>query len=282
MQILTIFVRLLGLFAALLSWSSLHCAAAEEGIRIGVAPHTSTRVILELYQPLRLFLETQLHEPVEILTAPDFTEFARRAVAQHYDIAITTGHQAQMLRADSGYIPLVTYKADFKALIVVPASMAEGTAPSALDGTTVLGLNPSSLVTIWGQHWLADHKIKPDQMRYVSAADSVAQLILSGDASAGCISLANFQKLPDAIQDKLRILVQSPPLAGRVYMLNGRLSRKTAAIKSALAAFAASPQGQKYFADNQLDGYRDIEAAELQGMDAYADEVRKVLHGVGH
>ena len=35
--------------------------------------------------------------PVEIVTAPDFTEFARRAMAQDYDIAITTGHQARLL-----------------------------------------------------------------------------------------------------------------------------------------------------------------------------------------
>ena len=69
--------------------------------RIGVAPHSSARVILEMYQPLRLYLEQVLQRPVEIVTAPDFTEFARRGMAQNYDIAITTGHQARLLQTDA-------------------------------------------------------------------------------------------------------------------------------------------------------------------------------------
>ncbi len=59
----------------------LMCAGlgwAEEAFIIGVAPHTSARVILETYQPLRLHLQRALGIPVEILTAPDFNEFARQ------------------------------------------------------------------------------------------------------------------------------------------------------------------------------------------------------------
>lgn len=82
--------------------------AANAPFRIGVAPHSSARVIIEMYQPLRLHLEQALHLPVEIVTAPDFTEFARRAMAQQYDIAITTGHQARLLQTDAGYLPLLT------------------------------------------------------------------------------------------------------------------------------------------------------------------------------
>src|SRR5208337_5306639 len=57
---------------------------ASEAFVIGVAPHTSARVILKLYEPLRLYLEKSLGRPVEVITAPDFSEFARRALAQEY------------------------------------------------------------------------------------------------------------------------------------------------------------------------------------------------------
>ena len=83
---------LLGMLAAPLALRLAQAAPAV--LRIGVAPHSSARVILQMYQPLRDFLAERLGQPVEIVTAPDFTEFARRALAGNYDVAITTGHQA--------------------------------------------------------------------------------------------------------------------------------------------------------------------------------------------
>ncbi|MGE5476048.1 MAG: PhnD/SsuA/transferrin family substrate-binding protein [Bacteroidales bacterium] len=251
---------------------------AAEPFVIGVAPHTSARVIIEQYQPVRAALAAALGRPVEVATAPDFTEFARRAVAQEYDLAVTTGHQAELLRADAGYLPMVTYKADFRAVLVVsrdsPVRKADG-----LNGKVVLGLNPSSLVTLWGLHWLRDNHVATREIRFVSAADSVAQLILSGDAAGGFMSLANFQKLPADVQARLRIQESSQPMAGRVYMLNGRHDNKARNVLMALRNFGASPQGKQYFADNKLEGYRDIGEAELKAMAPFADEVRQVMKG---
>lgn len=273
-------MRMSGIWAVLLAGvmavSARVQAAEVEPFLVGVAPHTSARVIIEQYQPVRAALAAALGQPVEIVTAPDFTEFARRAVNQEYDVAITTGHQAEMLRADSGYLPLLTYAASFRAVMVVGRE-SPVTSASALRDKVVLGLNPSSLVTLWGQHWLAGNGVKPRQIRYVSAADSVAQLILAGDASAGFISLANFQKLPADVQARLRIQESSAPLAGRVYMLNGRQAARHAQVLAALRAFATTAAGQRYFAENKLEGYRDITVAELQAMAPYADEVRQNL-----
>ncbi|HLO77201.1 MAG TPA: phosphate/phosphite/phosphonate ABC transporter substrate-binding protein [Magnetospirillum sp.] len=277
--------RMLGMVAAVLvalGWAGLARAQAPspagEAFLVGVAPHTSARVIIEQYQPVRAALAQALGRPVEIVTAPDFTEFARRAVAQEYDVAVTTGHQAELLRADAGYAPLVTYKADFLAVLVVDRE-SPIKKPDGLNGTVVLGLNPSSLVTLWGLHWLRDKHVAPRQVRFVSAADSVAQLILAGDAAGGFMSLANFQKLPADVQDRLRIQESSQPMAGRVYMLNGRDAGLQAKVMAALKGFAASPEGLRYFSENKLDGYRDIGVAELKTMAPFADEVRQVLKG---
>ena len=275
-------MRLMGIVAALcIGMMSVPVRAqtpAEPSFVVAVAPHTSARVIIEQYQPVRAALAAALGQPVEIITAPDFTEFARRAVAGQYDIAVTTGHQAELLRADSGYVPLLTYAASFRAVMVVGRDSPIRSAAD-LAGKVVLGLNPSSLVTLWGLHWLDGKGVKPRQTRYVSAADSVAQLILAGDAAAGFISLANFQKLPDDVQAGLRIQEQSAPLAGRVYMLNGRHAARRDLVLSALRSFAATAEGQRYFAENKLEGYRDITEAELQAMAPYADEVRRNLGG---
>ena len=251
-------------------------ASAGEPIILGIAPHTSARFILEAYQPLRLHLEKELGAVVEIRTATDFTEFARRAVAQEYDIAVTTGHQARLLQTDAKYLPLLTYKAGFRAVAIVAV---KGPVQSVKDlkGKNALGLSPSSLVTLWGEHWLKDNGLSSVPVKYVSASDSVAHLLISGDASVGFTSLANFEVLKPEVRSQLRILAQSPYMAGRVYMLNGRDSAKKKAIDDALWKFADSAEGKKYFESKKLEGYRKLKPHELDSMDPYAAEVRKVL-----
>lgn len=261
---------------ALAAASGLAAGQEQRPFVLGIAPHTSARVILEMYQPLRRQLEASLQQPVEVQTAPDFTEFARRALNQEYDIAVTTGHQARLFQVDAGYLPLVTYIADFKAVALVDKN---GPIRSAADlkGASVLGLSPTSLVTQWGVQWMKKQNLGEVPIRYVSAADSVSLQLLAGEAAAGFTSLANYQKLPAEQQIRLRILAQSEPMVGRVYLLNKRWTRERRGVDKALAAFAASEGGKAYFAQNRLDGYRPLKQRELEAMDPYVAETRQVL-----
>lgn len=248
---------------------------AQAVFRLGIAPHTSARVILEMYQPLRLQLEKALGVPVEVVTAPDFTEFAKRMLHQDYDIAVTTGHQARLAQTDADYLPLLTYSAEFRAVALMAGTSKYKTAKD-LRGLPVLGLSPTSLVTLWGQHWMKQNG-NLDTLRYVSASDSVARLVLSGEAAAGFMSMANYQSLPREVQSQIRFLVISEPLAGRVYMLNKRQSARKEQIDAALAAFAGSAEGKAYFEKYKLEGYRKLKPKELELMEPYAKETRQTL-----
>ena len=250
---------------------------ARESFVIGVAPHTSARVILEMYQPLRQYMEKALDIPVEIVTAPDFDTFARRGLAKEFDLAVTTGHQARLFQTDAKYIPLLTYKADFRAVALV-ADAGPVRKPADLKGKPVLGLSPASLVTLWGVHWMKENKLDTSNVKFVSASDSVAQLIVAGEAAAGFTSLANFQKLTPAVRSQLRVLAESKSMAGRVYVLNKSRAALQKKIDAALWAFAATPEAKTYFENNKLEGYRKLRPGELKEMDPYAAEVRKALN----
>jgi phosphonate transport system substrate-binding protein len=267
---------LCGLGLILLAWLPLVAQGAPGPFRLGIAPHTSTRVILELYQPLRTHLEKALGRAVEVQTAPDFTEFAKRALHHDYDLVVTTGHQARLLQVDARFSPLLTYKAEFKAVAMVPLRSSVKAARD-LRGTTAIGLSPSSLVTLWGQHWLKSQGMAEVPLRYVSAADSVAQLLLAGEGSVGFVSLANFQKLPVEVQAGLRLLAEGPPMVGRVYVLDPGQAPQKDRILKALWAFADSEAGRQYFEKNKLEGYRALRRRELESMDPYASEVRQTL-----
>ncbi len=265
----------LGLLAAIGAFAA-PVVAAEQVLRIGVAPHTSARVILEMYQPLREKLQADLGMPVEIQTAPDFSEYIRRALNREYDIAITTGHQARLLQTDAGYLPLLTYAAEFRSVAVVAKDSPLRRA-AELRGATVLALGPTSLVSLWGIHWLETNGVRDVTKRFVSAADSVAQIILAGEAVAGFMSTANFQGLPPDARAGLRIFAQSAPMLGRVYMLNGAMVARRDQILSSLHAFAASPAGARYFESTGLGGYRGFARGEIEAMDPYARDVRAAL-----
>jgi len=250
-------------------------AQTAEPFRLGIAPHTSARMILEMYQPLRLHLEHALGRPVEVVTAPDFTEFARRMMRLEYDLAITTGHQARLAQTDASYTPMITYSADFRAVALV-ADNSKIHQIGDLKGKAVLGLSPTSLVTLWGQHWLKSGGLT-QALRYVSASDSVVHLILENQVAAGFTSMANYQSLPREIQVKLRFLSISEPMAGRVYVLSPKQITLKQAIDNALRSFPQTEAGRSYFSKYMLDGYRQLKSKELEAMDPFAAEVRQTL-----
>lgn len=258
----------------LLVWAG--ALRAGEPLKFGVAPHTSARVVLAMYQPLRLHLEQALGQPVAVETATDFTEFGQRLLQGQYDLAVTTSHQARLAQTEVGYLPLLTYQADFKAVALVTQNSPYQQAAD-LKGTVVLGLSPSSLVTLWGQHWLRQNGVEDVSIRYVSAADSVSRQLQAGDVAAAFTSLANYQKLQPDIRGDLRILAESMPMPGRIYVLSPKHAALQEPILAALWSFVDSPAGRDYMTTNKLVGYRALNPEELPNMDPYAAETRKVL-----
>ena len=114
-------------------------------------------------------------------------------------------------------------------------------------------------------------------MQFISAADSMAQLVIQQDAVVGFMSQANYEKLGADIRAQLRVVARSPEMAGRIYLLNSRQHSRLPQMQRLLAQFAQSPEGLQYFQENKLDGYRAIKPGELEVMRPYAEEVRRTL-----
>lgn len=247
--------------------------------RVGVAPHASARVILSMYQPLRESLRVSLGRPVEIVTAPDFVTYAQRALDRTYDITIVAGQQARMLQTDADYRPLVAYRSEFRIVAVAPTASDER-GPEDFVGKSIVGLGATSMADMWGAEWLKTAGIDESGMPHVSAADNVARLVLNGNAAAGFMSRASYRALAPELRSGLRVLAESGPLLGRVYMLNARHEGEHATLMRALRTFAESEAGKAYFKEFHLDGYREIDPGELEAMEPYARRVRDSLKAV--
>lgn len=251
----------------------------KNALVIGVAPHTSARALFASYQPLRLFLQTRLQRDVRIVSAPNFEEFMRRALAGRYDIAITTGHQARLLQTDMGWLPLLTYQADFRVVWIKAANNQAIGRLEDLNGRKVLSLGPGSLTWLWSRQQLAERGVVPANVGFVNASDSVAELIVSG-AAAGALSQAGVDQLNVNVGKQLHVFERSPSFLGRVYMLNPRLADEYTSLRQALDAFARTDAAQAYFQRSKLLGYRDVQLAELEAMEPYAQALREQIKGL--
>lgn len=263
------------LLVFLLCMSSI-TAWAQEPFRLAIAPHSSTREIIKQYLPVSQALEKSLGHPVRIVTALNFTQFIQRALAGEYDLVVTTAHQATLLVDQRSYIPLVTYKAPFEA-VAVTNLQNHGMDLKAINGHDVIGLNPASLVTLWGEKWLRDNNIHPSKIDYITASDSAARALQQGDAVVAFMSLANFQTLPKALQDQLAIRDGSGQIPGRVYALSPRWADHADTIRQALFGFADTEAGQSYFREYRMQGYRELKPNELDQIKPFADQLKRQL-----
>ncbi|MGD9888296.1 MAG: phosphate/phosphite/phosphonate ABC transporter substrate-binding protein [Halothiobacillaceae bacterium] len=246
----------------------------ESALVIGVAPHTSARSLFSTYQSLRLYLQDSLQRDVRVVTAPSFVEFLNRALEGRYDIVFTEGHQARLLEQDAGFLPLVTYQAEYRVLWIKAANNASIHRLEDLNGKKVLSLGQGSLTALWSTQKLRERGVVPAKIGYVNASDSVVELILAGRAQAAALSQSSFERLTPNVRQKLHVLEVSPPCLGRVFMLNPRLADEYASIRQMFFAFAHSEAAQAYFQSNQLGGYREVEPAELELMETYTQLLR--------
>lgn len=248
---------------------------------IGMVPVSNAQVLFESYNPLRLFLQTHLQREVRFVTAPDFAEFMRRALAGRYDIAICAGHQARLLQVDAGFLPLVTYQSSFQVYWVKAANNPAIARLEDLNGKKILDLGETSLAGIWSKQQLAQRGVVPAHVGSISSTDSIAEWIVSGKVDAGVLSTIGVAQLNENLQEKIQIFECSPVFMTRTYMLNPRLSGELEAIRAVLDAFALTDEGKAHFQHSKLLGFRDIDPAELAAMEPYARALRVQLSNQG-
>ena len=96
---------------------SAYCQDAP--LRFGVYPDPSTRVLLEVHQPLADYLSSTLKRRVNLETAPDFAGFVSRTEDERHDPVLSAPHLAWLAVAKTGYRPLFDYENPVQGTLVV-------------------------------------------------------------------------------------------------------------------------------------------------------------------
>lgn len=255
-------------------------AAASEPLKVGVLPILSTRTPISNYQPLRAYLERELKRPVVLLTAADFQTFHRDTVAGAFDLALTAAHLARLAQTRHGMQPLATYRATNRAILVTAMSRPVDV-PAALRSHKVTIFEPIALNVLYALDWLKGQGLeagKDYQVLLTPSHISVAHSVINGESILGVTAPAGFRQLPADMRQQLQAHAELPPVSALIWLAHPRMAGQADHIKSALLRFAASPEGREFFGNTGYIGLREVNTAELEGIDPYAKEVARLLH----
>lgn len=260
----------------LIASSSFIHANATDSILIGIAPHSSARIILESHATLRSFLENRLGKPVEIVTAPTFSEFTRRSLQGQYDLLITSPHLALLAQDQAGYKPLLTYTQGLETVLVSRTETLPEKRP-----LTVFGLDPISFVTLTGLEELQKRgiiKANDNTINYASASDSTALAVIQGKADIAIMSWPNYTKLNDEIKKQVAVSWRSEPKPSRIYLVKTGKGIDAQTWEQAITAFTTSPEGMSHLEDNKLKGFRSVNTDDLNSVRPLANAALTYLN----
>lgn len=248
---------------------SVHANAADS-ILIGIAPHSSARVILESHESLRHFLENKLGTNVEIVTAPNFSEFTRRSLQGQYDLLITSPHLALLAQEYAGYIPLMTYTQGLETVLITRSERIPEERP-----LKTTGLDPVSFVTLTGLQELNHRGLTVENgsltVNYASASDSAALAVVQGKADVAIMSWPNYVKLNDEIKKQIHVSWRSEPKPSRIYLVKPGNGVDLARWQAVLNDFTTSPEGIAHLESNKLKAFRPVTTDDLNSVRALSD-----------
>jgi hypothetical protein len=132
-----------------------------------------------------------------------------------------------------------------------------------------------------GIAWLREQGLTRDtdyRASTVQNQDSIAHVLLSGEAAFGMLSSAEFLQIPSELRDRLMVFSQFVELPSFVTLVNGkRLAQDAEHIKSLLLRFPSSAPGEKFLALTGIKGVRAISASEMLALDVFAADSRRML-----
>ena len=275
-----LFARFLALLAltGLLALQSAH--AADRPLVLGIFPNMTAKQIIETYRPLADSLEKHLQRRVVIYSARDFRTFIERTHRGEYDIVLTAPHLAFLARQEAGYRPLLKYAQPVRGLLVVRHD-----APlhdlGDLRGRTLATADPLAVVVLAIHAELGEHGLRRDhdyQTLDFSTHLNAAMQVINGRADAAVLGLHPYNLMPPELRLQLRVLSETPPLSGLMYLAHPRLRDAEAqAIRRGLLRFAATPKGQAFIQRGGYGGLIEATGHELESFRPYAVQTQTLL-----
>ena len=266
---------LVALFLPNLAWAETH------GLKIGLLPVLSARVLLTNYQPLRAYLERELRQPVELVTATDFRTFHLSTIAGEYDAVVTAPNFARLAQIDAKYIPLAAYRSVNRAILIT-AKDRPLRSLNDLRGQSLAILDRHAMVVSQTLYWLREQGMQAGtdfKIVETPSLNSAAYSVQNHQSVLAVMAPTGMKQMPESIKDSIQVFATLPELpSSLIWMAHPRIAAQVPKIKSALLKLTtAIPEGAQFLETTGYIGLRDITSDEMKALDPYAKELSGLL-----
>lgn len=255
-------------------------SSQAKALQIGILPTLSARVLIKNYQPLQVYLERKLKRPVELLTATDFKTFHYDTIEGKFDIIVTAAHLARIAQTDAKYIPLVTYQAANRAVLLEAKdnplktiANLKGKALAFGDRNAIIVSQTINYLSAQGLHEGIDYKLIETQ-----GHNSAAYSVQNHQSMLAVTSPSGFKNIPEAIKDSIKVFATLPPVPGLIWLVHPRMGADAPLIKAALMALTTDiEEGKQFFETTNYIGMRELSNSEMKELEPYAQDIRSAL-----
>jgi len=256
--------------------------ASVKPLEIGVVPYISARVLIESYEPLRLYLEKALGRPVKIYSAAGFKPFFNNAVNGDYDLVISAAHFARILQKEQKYTPLVRYSGGGQALVLTALNSPLKTLKD-LQGQVIAVPDKLSLTTIVSITYLRESGLQPGTDFQILEVPSFASAILAvqkNDAMAAFSASGPLKQMPQQIRDSMRPVAVAGEFFPLVFLAHPRLDESTTKLlsKELLKFGSETNEGKLFLSSTGFGTIIPATATDMRSLDRYVSETKRLLN----
>lgn len=254
--------------------------SADDPLVFGIFPYLTAKETIEVYRPLADTLEKHLQRQVVIYSARDFSIFADRTRRGDYDILLTAPHLAWLARQEAGYRPLLKYVQPVRGMLVVKADSPFDSL-HALRGRTIATADSIAVAVLAVQAELAARGLRHNTD--YRTTDSGTHLnavmqVINGRADGAMVGAHAYTLISPELRRQLRVLAETPPLSGLMYLSHPRLREAEAqTVRKALLDFAATPEGLAFMQRGVYGSFAAVDDRELHAYRPYALQAQEIL-----
>lgn len=250
-------------------------------LRVGILPMSSTRSLFKNYQPLQTYLQLEMKQPVEFITAPDFKTFHSNTIEGKYDVVVTAAHLGRLAQTNAHYLPLARYKAPHRTLLLVAKDQPVKSLRK-LRGKVIAGIDPHALAMNEALSWLGAkglHSGTDFTLMETPTPLSAAYALQGHQAIMAIGSSQSFKILPDNLKQDIEIFASLPDLPSMLWLAHPRIQADAPRLKAALLGFTSkSSGGEVFYETTGYMGMREVSAEELAAVDPSAQAVATLLN----
>lgn len=249
-----------------------HGAPAVPPLVFGVFPYVSPGQLMQFHNPLKIYLESKLQRPVELVTAPDFAGFMKRTQSGEYDLILTAPHLGRLAEQRDGYVRVVKTGHEVQGVFLARRDSAIRSLAD-LKGKQVMIAQPISIVYQMAIEHLKHIGLVPGKDVTVVTTRTHNNALygpVQRETEASVTGILLWLNAEANVRSELLEIGRTHPVPGFTIMANKRLPPdQIKRVQALLLNFQNTPEGKTYFQDTDLLGFREIDEKTMKSLDPF-------------